>query len=281
MQAGRTGPLGGVFIEMKHLGPEEVRRRFKGMVTRCADCGFDLAAGRVEVVPTAHYMMGGVVFGADCRTALPRLYVAGEDAGGVHGANRLGGNGVANSTVFGAIAGDVMAAVLDSESTALPEPDREAADAAMAACLRPVALPRGDLGSLRDALQQVMWEDVGILRTGAGLRRAIPALESLTEALDEMGIGDQPRAFNLSWHDWLNLESQLLVSRAIATAALARENSRGAHYRIDHPAPGSLVDSRFTELRLEGERLEVRDRPVAFTLVRPGESLIATEGDAA
>ena len=110
MRAGRTHRNGGVYIKMAHLGPANVRKQFKGMVERCADCGFDLAGGLVEVVPTAHYMMGGVVFAADCTTELPGLFVAGEDTGGVHGANRLGGNGVANSTVFGGIAGDTMAA---------------------------------------------------------------------------------------------------------------------------------------------------------------------------
>ena len=95
---------------MGHLGADNVRKKFSGMVKRCADCGFDLAGGRVEVVPTAHYFMGGVICDTDTRTELPGLFVAGEDAGGAHGANRLGGNGVANSTVFGGIAGDVMAA---------------------------------------------------------------------------------------------------------------------------------------------------------------------------
>ena len=103
-------------------------REFKGMVERCADCGFDLAGGLVEVVPTAHYMMGGVEFAPDCRTALPGLFAAGEDTGGVHGANRLGGNGVANSTVFGAIAGDAMAA--GSQARASREPDPAAIEAA-------------------------------------------------------------------------------------------------------------------------------------------------------
>ena len=92
IRAGFASPHGGVFIEMGHLGPDKVRREFKGMVERCADCGFDLAGGRVEVIPTAHYMMGGVVvFAPDCTTPMPGLFVAGEDAGGVHGANRLGG----------------------------------------------------------------------------------------------------------------------------------------------------------------------------------------------
>ena len=108
MKAGRTTPNGGVYIKMGHLGPAKVAKEFKGMVDRCRDCGFDLAGGLVEVVPTAHYFMGGVICKADTSTEWPGLFVAGEDASGMHGANRLGGNGVANSTVFGGIAGDVM-----------------------------------------------------------------------------------------------------------------------------------------------------------------------------
>src|SRR6185312_13824999 len=116
IRKGHASPNGGVYIAMGHLGPDNVRREFKGMVERCADCGFDLAGGKVEVIPTAHYMMGGVQFNADCTTEMPRLYAAGEDTGGVHGANRLGGNGVANSTVFGGIAGDSMAGKLDASA---------------------------------------------------------------------------------------------------------------------------------------------------------------------
>src|SRR5258707_4924357 len=108
MRAGRTTRNGGVYIKMSHLGPAKVAKEFKGMVDRCRDCGFDLAGGLVEVVPTAHYFMGGVVCEVDTATERFGLFVAGEDASGMHGANRLGGNGVANSTVFGGIAGDVM-----------------------------------------------------------------------------------------------------------------------------------------------------------------------------
>src|SRR5437868_13417056 len=124
IRKGNTTPHGGLYISMAHLGPERVRGEFKGMVERCADCGFDLAGGLVEVVPTAHYMMGGVEFAADCTTVLPGLFVAGEDSGGVHGANRLGGNGVANSTVFGAVAGGSMARFIQKEK--FRQPDRPA-----------------------------------------------------------------------------------------------------------------------------------------------------------
>jgi len=127
MRAGRTSPHGGVYIKMGHLGPERVAREFKGMVERCRDCGFDLAGGLVEVVPTAHYFMGGVICEPDTATGWAGLFVAGEDASGMHGANRLGGNGVANSTVFGGVAGDVIPAWLArNDLRRAPDPRRPA-----------------------------------------------------------------------------------------------------------------------------------------------------------
>ncbi len=109
IMAGRGTPSGGVFIDLSHLDHDVVRRSFPGMIERCADYGFDLVHDRVEVSPSAHFQMGGVAIDVDCRSNLHRLFVAGEDAGGVHGANRLGGNGVADSIVFGGRAGDSMA----------------------------------------------------------------------------------------------------------------------------------------------------------------------------
>jgi fumarate reductase flavoprotein subunit len=269
MRKGNTTPHGGLYISMGHLGPARVRREFKGMVERCADCGFDLAGGLVEVVPTAHYMMGGVEFGPDCTTALPGLFVAGEDAGGVHGANRLGGNGVANSTVFGAVAGDAMAAWVRSQG--LRQPDSRAIDAAIARCERPLASARGDLEALRERLYDTMWERVGILRNASGLAQARTELDGLAAELERTGVGESTRAFNLSWHDWLNLQSLVAVSQAIAQAAAARQESRGAHYREDFPNTGALEASAYTSIRADGT---VTMKPVAFTRVRPGQSLL-------
>ena len=269
IKKGNTSPHGGLYISMAHLGPEKVAREFKGMVERCADCGFDLAGGLVEVVPTAHYMMGGVEFAADCSTAMPGLFVAGEDSGGVHGANRLGGNGVANSTVFGAVAGDTMAAWVRDQS--LREPDRESIAAAIARCERPfLNSERVELEGLRERLYEVMWQKVGIVRDAAGLEAALAELHAIEQSLASAALPDLQRAFNLTWHDWLNLVSLTEVSKVIAQAALARRNSRGAHYRSDFPDAGSLEQSAFSSYR-DGT---LSMKQVAFTRVRPGQSLL-------
>ncbi|HMM54023.1 MAG TPA: FAD-binding protein [Candidatus Desulfobacillus sp.] len=274
MRAGRTSPNGGVFIQMSHLGPDKVRRQFKGMVERCADCGFDLAGGRVEVVPTAHYMMGGVVFSPDCSTELPGLFAAGEDTGGVHGANRLGGNGVANSTVFGGIAGETMATWVAAEGT-LRAPDEAAIERSVREHEAPFAQPPGDLEAVREELFECMWRDVGILRSAAGLQRAQETLARLESRLAGTGVADGDRGYNLSWHDWLNLRNLIAVSRVITRAALAREDSRGAHYREDFVSAGDIANSTFTVVRQAGNEIALAREPVRFTRVRPGESLIA------
>ena len=275
MRSGNVTPYGGLYISMGHLGAEKVARDFKGMVERCADCGFDLAGGLVEVVPTAHYMMGGVEFAQDCTTALPGLFVAGEDSGGVHGANRLGGNGVANSTVFGAVAGDAMAAWVEDQG--LRSPDQAAIEAAVARCETPFERGRGGAGGLnavREKLYETMWERVGIVRDAAGLAAARSELAALDAELDSQAIADGNRAFNLTWHDWMNLKSLVSVSRVIAEAALARQDSRGAHFRSDFPEAGPLEHSAFSSARWTETCLELHMKPVTFSRVRPGESLL-------
>ena len=239
---GNVTPNGGVYISMSHLGPENVRRMFKGMVGTLRGLRFRPGGGLVEVVPTAHYMMGGVVFEPDCTTDLPGLFVAGEDSGGVHGANRLGGNGVANSTVFGGIAGDRSAGLTRRAHSASPTETRS----------RPRSRARAPAGAkarlsrrVPRRLYDLMWDDVGIVRDAASLARA-GKLAALEAELDETGIADCDLAFNLTWHDWLNLESLLLVSNSIRAAAEAREDSRGAHFRADFPRTGDLATSRYT-----------------------------------
>ena len=272
IRAGRATPNGGVYIQMSHLGPENVRKQFKGMVERCDDSGFDLANDLVEVVPTAHYMMGGLVFKKDCSTDLPGLFAAGEDTGGVHGANRLGGNGVANSTVFGGIAGDAMAQWVTSQN--LLECNMDEVMASIQAHEAPLQKPAGDIEVIRDALADCMWDDVGISRTKESLVRARNTLEQLGVLLNQIGVGDIQREYSITWQDWMNLQNLILVSKSVTEAAIARENSRGAHYREDFPEPGSLEGSYFTAVNLRGQSLVIENKPVQFNLVKPGETIL-------
>jgi len=263
----------GVFISMSHLGPDWVAKKFRGMVKRCADSGFDLAAGKVEVVPTAHYFMGGVEVDVDTRTAMQGLYVAGEDAGGAHGSNRLGGNGVANSTVYGGVAGDTMARDIVNMPT-LREPDENVLLAELDRALHPLSHKPDLVLPLRQQLQDVMWEDVGVMRNAHGMQRGLAGIAAVSDALLDVGVASDSLAFNLTWHDWLNLRSLCDISHVIAQAGIARENSRGAHFREDFPQAGDMQNSEYTRVQLHENQLKVTREPVKFTIVSPGNTIL-------
>ncbi len=265
----------GIFISMSHLGPDNVRKKFKGMVDRCADSGFDLAAGMVEVVPTAHYFMGGVIVDVDTRTAMEGLYVAGEDAGGAHGSNRLGGNGVANSTVYGGIAGDTMGA--DIARMSLRDPDEDVLASELERAIYPLTRKPDLVLPLRKRLQDCMWEDVGVMRTKTGMERGLKGIATVSDALMDVGVDSSTLAFNLTWHDWLNLRSLCDISEVITKAGLVRENSRGAHFREDFPDPGAMDESDFTVAQMKAGEVEVTREPVKFTIVKPGETILPAD----
>jgi len=220
--------------------------------------------------------MGGVKFNLDCSTEIPGLFVAGEDSGGVHGANRLGGNGVANSTVFGGVAGDEIGPWVRADGR-FADPDETVIEETIDRSLAPFGKPEGDINAIREALYTLMWDDVGIKRDAESLARGKAGLDDLQTQLKATGLADGPRTFNLTWHDWMNLESQILISQAIAGAATAREDSRGAHYRSDFPETRDLENSRNTVIRLSGGVIDSDELPVQFTRVKPGETLIREE----
>jgi fumarate reductase flavoprotein subunit len=157
------------------------------------------------------------------------------------------------------------------------EPDEAAIAAAVAQAEIPFSVPGGDIAALRERLYDLMWEEAGILRDRASLGRALDGLAELDHALDRTGVATQERAFNLTWHDWLNLKSLVLLSRAIATAALAREESRGAHYRADFPATKSPEDLAFSRVTLAGNEIALDWEKVRFTRVKPGETLLKSD----
>jgi len=174
--------------------------------------------------------------------------------------------------VFGGIAGDAMA-VWVRANDAWRLPDELAIAEAIAWADRPFERKPGDIEDIRESLHECMWEDVGIVRNGPGLARAARRLTELDDALDGIGVASPERAFNLTWHDWLNLSNLILVSRSIQSAATKREESRGAHFRSDYPERSPLERSTYVTIRLERE-FRLGHEPVKFSRVRPGESLL-------
>ncbi len=245
---GRGTPNGGVWIDVSHLGAEVVERNWP-----------------VEVGPTTHFMMGGVVVDTACRTAIEGLFAAGEDTGGVHGANRLGGNGVAESTVFGGIAGDVMADFVAGRTA--PHDGRGRVAEVVERLTAPLERRGGDLYGLQRELREAMWERAGLVRDGEGLRTAAATAERIGDELGRVGVRGGP-AFNLAWQDWINLSNQSIVARLIATSALARAESRGAHYRNDHPAP-STAPLYTVRVQSRAGEAAVWTEPVALTRATP------------
>jgi len=157
------------------------------------------------------------------------------------------------------------------------EPDTSLIDAAIEQTMTPFQQAAGDINSIRDRLLDLMWEGVGVLRDANGIQQAQTELAALKTELLATGLGNDNRVFNLSWHDWLNLQSLIEVSEVIAAAALSRENSRGAHYREDYPEAGGLSESYFTIARVDREALQVERQPVDFSIVKPGESLLEND----
>lgn len=279
IMGGRASPHGGVFLDVSHLGARFVERHFPGMVKRCRDVGLDLARQPVEVTPTAHFQMGGVRIGVDCRSSIEGLFVAGEDAAPVHGANRLGGNGVAESTVFGCLAGDAMAAYV--EDRCFPDLDGSWADESavrVSASLDGDSSAR-DVYGVKQEMQDLMWERVGLVRDASGLSSAIARLEELRERAEALRAPGGP-AFNPAWHHLLDLRNHLVVCEMIARSALARRESRGSHFRRDYPA----ADRRNLcniYVRRRGQAMELYTRPVVFSRVRPEPAAASLAGHGA
>jgi succinate dehydrogenase/fumarate reductase flavoprotein subunit len=266
IRAGKGTPNGGVFIDASVIGPEFVEKNFPGMVERCRDYGFDLAHQRVEVSPTAHFFMGGVQISTRCQTEIEGLYAAGEDAGGVHGANRLGGNGIADSTVFGGIAGDSIANDVIGRELA-PFDEKQVAEIIKQA-EAPLQREGLDLYPLREVLRASNWEKLGIIREGKGLQEGLQIIRELKGEMDRVGTAGSP-AYNISWNDWLNMRNLLDASEMVGRCALERQESRGAHYRSDFPKKNNREYLKNLYIKREKGEMKIYDRPVALNRLKP------------
>jgi len=239
VKAGRGSPHGGVFLDIaSRRSAEDIRRRLPSMYHQFKElAGVDITAEAMEVGPTCHYAMGGIRVEADTEaTTVPGLFAAGEVAGGMHGANRLGGNSLSDLLVFGRRAG--MGAVEYARGrTGEVAVDQGQVDEAVAAALAPFQREEGENPyDLQSDLQATMQSLVGIIRTGSELEEALGKLEELEERATKVAISGG-QAYNPGWNLATDLPSMLTVSRAVAQGAVNRKESRGGHTRDDYPKP--------------------------------------------
>jgi succinate dehydrogenase / fumarate reductase, flavoprotein subunit len=273
LREGRGTERGGVWLDLSHLPPELVRRRLPKLCAQMQAAGLDLTRDPVEIAPTAHYAMGGVRVELETgATDVPGLFVVGEASSGLHGANRLGGNSLAETLVFGQLVGAHLAgeltAAVDAGLDARPSERQVEREVERLERLR--ASGGGeDPRQLLEEAGQLLWEHAGVIRTEALCERGLAALERLRERAARLTVGGALDGAPLA--DALALAHVLVVGEAILRSALARRESRGAHFRSDHPA--SLPAWRRSVLvrRAPGGELELTTEP----LPRPSPELEA------
>ncbi|MBS1248627.1 MAG: L-aspartate oxidase [Chloroflexi bacterium] len=233
---GRGTEHGGVYLDVTTI-PEETFHSFQHEYEVAKDRGFDMQKVRVEVAPAAHYYMGGIAIESDGCTSVPGLFAAGEVSGGVQGGNRLSGNSLAGILVFGARAG-TSAARYAQEQPRIPDVAQEAGKQAEERLHHLAQRGEGELTPAqgKDRLRAVMWEGVGLIRTEEGLRSAQEEIDSLREEiLPRISLHGPSLLQNQSLVAYLELENMLTAADLIIQSALARRESRGAHYREDFP----------------------------------------------
>jgi succinate dehydrogenase / fumarate reductase flavoprotein subunit len=236
VKEGRGSEHGGAFLDISHKPPEYVKTKLPSMYHQFKELAdVDITKGPMEVGPTCHYMMGGILVDAETTaSSLPGLFAAGEAAAGMHGANRLGGNSLSDLVVFGRRAGLAAAAfAAKNPAGALDSAQIGEAERKM---LAPFDLSDGENPySVHRDLQKVMQSLVGIFRTEEDLVTALGELEQLKQRSAKVRV-EGSRLFNPGWHLARDLQSMLTISEAVARSAQARKESRGAHSRIDYPA---------------------------------------------
>jgi succinate dehydrogenase / fumarate reductase flavoprotein subunit len=270
VKAGRGSPHGGVFLDIAWIkaripnGAEHIKKKLPSMYHQFKQLAdLDITEEPMEIGPTTHYIMGGVRVDADTQmSSVPGLFAAGECAAGINGANRLGGNSLSDIIVFGKRAGEFASQYATRQKSGTV--DERQVDEAARRALEP--FDRGPSGEnpyqVQYALQDMMQDLVGIVRSEFEMQRALEGLGPLRERANRVGVGGH-REYNPGWHAALDLHSLLTVSEAITRSALERRESRGGHFRDDYPDKDTnFATVNFIVRKGPGGRMEVAPAPI-------------------
>ena len=261
VREGRGTEHGGAYLDISHKPAEYVKRKLPSMYHQFKELAdVDITKGPMEVGPTCHYMMGGIRVEAEtAQTTVPGLFAAGEAAAGLHGANRLGGNSLSDLLVFGRRAG--LAAAKHAKEVSFAAPDPAQVERAEQEALAPFQRQTGESPyAIQRDLQEVTQNLVGIYRNRDDILRALGELEKLKQRLAVASV-EGTRMFNPGWHLALEMKAMLIVSEAVAKSALVREESRGAHSRIDFPDLDPVWGTKNNVIWKDGETMGLRQNP--------------------
>jgi succinate dehydrogenase / fumarate reductase, flavoprotein subunit len=266
VKAGRGSPHGGVFLDIASRRPaEEILRRLPSMYHQFKELAdVDITKEPMEIGPTCHYVMGGVEVDPDTQAAsVPGLFAAGEVSGGMHGSNRLGGNSLSDLLVFGRRAGRSAAQHADSVAAAgRPAVGQAAVDIAVAEALAPLERDGGENPyEVHAALQELMTDQVGLIRNEGELQGALAQLDKLRARAAQVSA-EGGRAYNPGWHLAQDLRNMLLVSDCVAQSALERQESRGGHTRSDYPEMSPEWRKINLVCALDGDQVKLARQPV-------------------
>ena len=228
---GRGTENGGVYLDISHLDADVIEEKLETMVLQFKDVDVDITKEPMEVAPTAHHFMGGVKINEKCESSIDNLYAAGEASGGVHGANRLGGNALADTQVFGKIAGEnaaKAAKTVDFEEN--PEMFKAEEDRITGLIKDGSVKPQ----ELKKRIKQLMWEKVSIIRNEKNLNEALKELMEMEKSLNELKVEDK-KQYNTDLQTALEVINMIQIATLVVKSAILRRESRGAHFREDYP----------------------------------------------
>lgn len=262
--AGRASAHGGAYLDISWREPDQVRKKLPGMYHQFKElAAVDITTEKMEVGPTAHYVMGGIKVHPETQeTTVARMFAAGEAATGLHGANRLGGNSLSDLIVFGKIAGENAALLAKDVKEFLPIDSNEIENA-IEETLSPLSRTNGENpAKVVEDLREMMQHKVGIIRTEKLLKEALKDLDDLEERAQNTSAGTS-RIYNPGWHQALEIDAMIDVSRMCTLAALHREESRGGHTRDDFPTPDYRYWGKINSVitKKDGMKIEHRRYP--------------------